>query len=264
MSILQKPPLSFLAHDCSEAGALTDVQSFIEQINRCRSAEAIGLLLEQIRSDMGFQYHALIHHVDHRQGDEGMIRLENYPTAWVEVFLERELFRWDPIHVASRMTTTAFAWGDVSKMMTLERRQAEVLEAAALQGLGNGMTVPIHIPGRPSGSCSFGVRTGIDLPRSRLAMVHVVGSFAFAAVEKLRRTSPLADQRIRLTSRQIECTVLAGRGKSDAEIATALGIKESTATEHLEAARARYGVTRRMQLVLKVVEDGTIQLSDLL
>ena len=259
------PPLSFgdISGSSRDSGLLADIQAFTDAVSRCRTTGQLSLRLEQMRSDMGFHHHALISHVDHRESGANELRIENYPSSWVDVFLERELYRWDPIHVASRTTSLAFEWSNVPQMMRFSAGHAEVLEAANRQGLGQGLTVPFHLPGSPSGSCSFAMRTGFEMPSNRLGMAHLIGSFAYEAARKLARSSHKPEAP-KLTSRQLECTVLAGQGKTDAEIAEVLGIKTATVIEYLEAARARYGVGKRMQLVMRAIADGSIRISDVL
>ena len=53
-------------------------------------------------------------------------------------------------------------------------------------------------------------------------------------------------------------------GKTDWEIGRILGIAEATAHEHIEAARRRYGVGKRTQLVIRALFDGQITFSDIL
>lgn len=252
----------------SVADAFHVVQAFIDRARATRTTRELALLMEQITRDMGFDYYALIHHVDHRMDARGVsIRLENYPRAWVDIFLERELFSWDPIHLASYSTNVAFAWSDVPDMIQLSKRHKAVLKAAALEGLGDGFTVPANLPGEANGSCSFAVRVGRDLPRERLVMVQTIGSFAFQAARDLALEafpSAAPHGRVALSPRQLDCVLLAGRGKSDWEIGQILGLKQTTVTEYLDAARDRYGVARRVQVILRAVHDGHIALSDLL
>lgn len=247
--------------------SLNEAQAFIDALRNSATSADLALLLEQIGGDMGFRHYALVHHVDHRTAGPTMVRLENYPPDWVNVFLEKELYSWDPVLLASQTTNAAFAWSDMGGMISMTNRQRDVMKAAAIEGLGNGFTVPAHMPGQISGSCTFAVRTGRDLPRQHLGMVQLVGSFAFQAA----RTLALAEDpgaapagRVALTPRQLDCIALVGCGKSDWEIARILGLKEDTVTEYLDAARARYGVARRIQLVMRAVHDGHLVLSDLI
>lgn len=246
--------------------SLSEAQAFVDAISRAGSSHDLDLLLEQISREMGFAYHALVHHVDHRIADPNMVRLENYPENWVGTFLEKELYSWDPVVLASQATNAAFAWSDVPRLIQMTNRQRDVLKAAAGEGLGDGFTVPAHMPGQVSGSCTFVVRTGVALPQHHLGMVQLVGSFAFQSGRALALAEHGAapTPRVTLTPRQLDCVVLAGRGKSDWEIARILGLKEDTVTEYLDAARARYGVARRIQLVMRAVHDGYIALSDVI
>jgi LuxR family transcriptional regulator, quorum-sensing system regulator CciR len=144
-------------------------------------------------------------------------------------------------------------------------RQRGILESARDEGIGEGFTVPINIPGEINGSCSFATRFGKTLPHNYLIFAQLLGSFAFQAARRLRqKVSPNTDSQMpRLTPRQRECVVLVGNGKTDWEIATILGLREDTVTKYLNAARERYGVARRMQLVVAAIYDGQISLGEL-
>lgn len=243
-----------------------DVQAFVDQSAKAETLQDVKSLLDQISLDMGFNHFALIHHVDHRVARGASVRIENYPRGWVSTFLEQELYSWDPIHLASHRTNVAFAWSDVPKMIRLSARHRSVLEAAMREGLGDGYTVPAHLPGEANGSCSFAVRAGRDLPRDRQGMVQLIGSFAFQSARRIALEAfPGASGLPKpvLSPRQLDCVLLAGRGKSDWEISQILGLKEDTVSEYIDAARERYGVARRVQLVLRAVHDGQLALTDL-
>ena len=249
-------------------GVFQLVQQFVEATKKVDTLRQLEISIEQIATELGFNYYALIHHVDHRATSRAAsVRLENYPKAWVEKFLEQKLYSWDPIHMASYATNLAFAWSDVPDMIRLSSKHKQVLSAAAQEGLGDGITVPANLPGEANGSCSFAVRTGKELPRQHMGAVQLIGSFAFQAARDLSleaSQSLNSDERVKLSPRQLDCVLLAGRGKSDWEIATILGIKEDTVTQHLDTARERYGVSRRVQLILRAIHSGQIALTDLL
>ena len=67
-----------------------------------------------------------------------------------------------------------------------------------------------------------------------------------------------------LTNREFEILRLLGSGRGQTAIAKQLGISEATAHEHIEAARKRYGVGKRTQLVIRALFDGQITFSDVL
>jgi LuxR family quorum-sensing system transcriptional regulator CciR len=246
---------------------LGDVQRFIDLSGQAASFVELENLLADVTKEMGFDYFALIHHVDHRAKARGTaVRLENYPPGWVNTFLEKELYSWDPIHLASHRTNVGFAWSDVPSMIKMTKKHHQVIEAAGREGLGNGYTVPAHVPGEANGSCTFATRRGRDLPRDTLPMAHMIGSFAFQAARNLAlRAFPngVDDGHPMLSPRQLDCVLLVGQGKSDWEIAQILGLKEDTVTEYVDAARERYQVARRVQLVVRAIHSGQLAITDL-
>lgn len=247
---------------------LTDVQDFIERSSRAADFDELKLLLEAITHEMGFDHFALVQHVDIRRHDNRKtVWLENYPSSWAEAFVEQELYASDPIHMASQRTTVGFAWSDVPNMIRITPHHRRVLEAAAREGLSDGFTIPAHVPGESNGSCSFAVRCGRDLPRQNLAMAQLVGSFAFEAGRRQAMkhiAKELRAARPKLTTRQLECIVLAAKGKTDWEIGQILGLKQDTVTSHIEEARKRYDVKRRIQLFFRTVSDGHLALDDVI
>src|SRR4051794_14438136 len=67
-----------------------------------------------------------------------------------------------------------------------------------------------------------------------------------------------------LTTRQLECVRLVGRGKTDWEISQMLGITEGTVTSHINEARRRNAVTRRAELPVQALFRGDLEFSDLI
>ena len=65
-------------------------------------------------------------------------------------------------------------------------------------------------------------------------------------------TVPVLDWRSLLTQRETEIAVMAAKGASNLDIATACGISERTVKAHLSAAFDKLGVSDRLQLALKV------------
>jgi LuxR family quorum-sensing system transcriptional regulator CciR len=57
----------------------------------------------------------------------------------------------------------------------------------------------------------------------------------------------------RLTPRQLQCLVLVAKGRSDRQIGKTLRISEQTVHKHVEAAKKRYRVRTRIQLVVRAL-----------
>jgi LuxR family quorum-sensing system transcriptional regulator CciR len=247
---------------------LGDVNQFITASRAARSADDLRALMEPITSDMGFDCYALFQHVKHfswRQ--KKLLAISNYPMSWLEYFFENKLSADDPIHLASYRTGVGFAFAQIPALIEITDRQMRIMEESKRAGLTDGFCVPAHIPGETNGTCTFAMRNGAELPTENLSMAQLVGSFAYEAArqllmrgEKLVR-APAPDA---LTTRQLECIILVGKGKTDWEIARVLGIKEDTVTEHLHEARRRCGVSRRAELPVHALYRGDLSFGDMI
>lgn len=241
------------------------VDAFVREVSKASVEAELAELLAEISREMGFSYFALTHHVDIRRAPRPVIRISNYPSDWIDYFDAQKLGPSDPVHRASHLTSVGFPWSRMPSLIALTPRDHEVLELAALRGIGDGFTIPAHVPGESHGSCSFATVTGDTLSEERLPVAQLVGAFAFEAARRIWRMrdgilSPLPI----LTDRQRDCVVWAARGKSDWEIARILGLSHETVIQYLKRARERYGVSKRTLLAIHALFDGTISFTDIL
>ncbi len=226
-----------------------------------------------ISNDMGFDYFALVHHVDLRSfgtldgplltGE--FLALSNYPEGWIEQYINDEVVNFDPRLLASQRTNVGFGWDQLHEIIDLTPIHHTIIERARHAGIEDGFTVPANVPGELNGSCNFAVGHERAAPRSNFAMAQLVGSFAFQAARSLViHTRGLSSASpVKLTERQLECIVLVARGKTDWEIGKILGISDETVKQHIADARMRYDVTKRMQVVLRALYDGLVPLSEM-
>lgn len=235
------------------------VSQFIQHTRAVQTEAELFRLMEEITHEIGFRHFALINHVDFRHPPEKIIRLDNYPSEWTETFITNGLYKNDPVLLASLRSAVGFVWAEVPTMINMTDGQRVILERAAKYGLGEGFTVPAHIPGEISGSCSFATKSGVLVPSKNLLLAQVIGSFAFQAARRLNGKDTFRQQQpLRLTPRQRDCLLWAIRGKTDWEIGHILGLKEETVSEYLDTARERYGVTKRLPLAIHAIFDGQI------
>ncbi len=246
-----------------------DVQIFVREANRVSDMVSLRGLLEDTVKSLGFDYFALLHHVDLSRRTHDFVRLVHYPQSWKEKTVKQEYYSDDPILAVSQKSVTPFLWTDVPRLMPLSQRQEEILNSAQLAGMGNGVTVPINIPGDFSGSCSFSMRFGRDIPLPSLPTAQYLGCFAFQAARRLVQKQASAKPVVelahqRLSPRQLDCVILAGRGKSDRDVGQLLGISGQTVHQHIEEAKRRYNVATRQQLIVRALFDAQITFSDLM
>jgi LuxR family quorum-sensing system transcriptional regulator CciR len=240
------------------------ISAFVEDAKTVGTQADLRLALADISRELGFAHFALVHHVDLRGASGAAIRIHNYPDEWEEYHDRQHLGRSDPVHRACQTAAIGFRWSDMPRMIQLTPRDLRVLDAAAGQGIGDGFTVPAHVPGELSGSCSFATARGIPMQRDKLTLAQLVGAFAFEAARRLTRAhQQRGTAMVHVSDRERECLVWVARGKSDWEIARILGISPDTVHQYVKHARVAHDVVSRSQLVAKALFFGTINFMDL-
>src|SRR5690606_17484740 len=138
---------------------------------------------------------------------------------------------------ASHVTSVGFSWFRIPQMIPLTAVDRQILEKGEDQGIGDGFTVPAHVPGESNGSCSFANPKGVPTPEEQLPLAQLVGAFSFEAARRLWRVRTTGAPRVaRVTDRQRECILWMARGKSDWEISRILGVQHETVVRHLKQA----------------------------
>ena len=255
-------------------GRLHDVQHFIDGMTKARTPKGLEQALSDVSAAMGFDVVTIFHHVDlsridpqyrHMQRGE-LVGITTAAVSWSEYYRDNNLIAVDPRVLACRRTVSPFRTDDVGGLINIGSAQREFFERQQHADIGESLTIPVHFPGEPSGSCTFSTNCKRRLPTNNLVMAHWVGSLAFQAGRTMllstraRRTTP---HRRRLTERQLQCTTLVGQGLCEFEIGTRLGISPETVKKHLKEARVSCGVSKSIQLVMHALREEQITLCDI-
>ncbi len=233
---------------------------FARGIAAVSSKEALQKALADTCQRAGIRYFALSHHVDFAAAPRAL-RLHNYPEGWEDWYDSKRHGLTDPIHRASHFTAQGFYWRDMQRIIPMNRSDHKLMGLGQQIGLGDGVTIPAHVPGEARGSCSFVTDRGTRLPDDALIWAQTVGMFAFEVARRLQRRSQ-AMPCPRISDRQRQCIALAGRGHTDRSIAGRLGIGLQSVMEHMREARARLGVGTRTQLVIGLIASGDLCIED--
>lgn len=247
------------------------IQDFVESSRQVTDREQLHELLKDVRAELGFDYYLLIHladtHAPHEATDEfdpaHSVVLTDFPKEWRETFLCTNVAAHDPVMRTSQDATVGFSWSAIDDMIDLTPRQRELLDQAPAYGIVDGFTIPAKAAGLGKGSCNFAIGVDRDLPRGNLLLAELVGIHSLHAAHQLIERAHAQCERPRLTPRQRDCIQLVGQGKTDWEIAQILGISPATVKDHVDDARRKYGVSKRIQIVLHAAFDGHIELSSL-
>jgi LuxR family quorum-sensing system transcriptional regulator CciR len=245
---------------------LGEIQRYVRNVRDAPDLGAITHILSDATRAFEFDYFALVQRLGQRVA-QGPVRLSDYPAEWLERLGRTSYHVHDPVLVACEKSAAPFSWDALPAMFTLSRHQQHYMAAARAAGLGGGYTVPIHVPGGASGLCSF-VTTGTRaLPAGSLPAAQYLACFAFEAARRLADCSegaPGLPAIVRLTQRQLDCVVLAARGKSNWVAGRLLGLSPDTVHKYLESAKQRYGVSSRTELVVRALYDGQLSFADVL
>lgn len=241
---------------------LQHVQAFVEASRSVTTLDELRTLTSDAVVELGFDHFALLHHVDFTRPPPG-----TFPLGWLAVQRERRYLSDDPVIAACQYASAGFIWDDLPNILRLNDRQRAVMSAARREGLGGGFTVPNHVPGEPLGCVSFVVKSGRDLPTASIPAAQSIGNFAFEAGRRIARSIAgmgLTPRLPPLSARQLDCVVLIARGKSDSVAGQLLGISARTVNQYVEAAKRRYEVATRQQLIVRALYESQITFSDVL
>lgn len=236
------------------------VHHFRQGLTASVAAADVAALLIATATELGFDYVAMAEHGDLTNPSRPLLLVSNYPALWQRQFAEQRLDRLDPIQLACWMRTAGFRWNAVAGNGALSPQQLAVLRSSRRHGLHDGYTVPLHLPGARAASCSFAVRRGSSFPVDALLAAETIAREAY---DRLQLVSRAGTARSPLSSRQVQCVALLAAGLTDRGIARTLALSEETVTKYLNAARRRYGLARRAQLVAVALRDGVIGFDDI-
>lgn len=244
---------------------LAVVQDFVTAAAKIPCMKDLRTLIECAVRELGFDYFAIVHHVCFGRPAGEHVRLTNYPLEWVGYVREMPKLT-DPVVRAAERTSSGFKWDQLGSLLDMTPAEQDYMNQAARYGIVQGYTVPNHVPGETFGSCNFATGEDRPFPDASVSAAQALGSFAFEAARKLVKQRPgeIYLRPAPLSDRQRECLLFVARGKSDSVIADLLAIRPKTVNEHIEAAKRRYSVATRSQLLVRALFRSEICFSEVI
>jgi LuxR family quorum-sensing system transcriptional regulator CciR len=247
------------------AGDLIQVQDYVSALRHASSLDELANRLEAILSELRIDHYLFASHVDFGRPTPGAVALGNYPAERVALGREWGDWRHDPILSACEKTSAGFIWKDIGKLIPLTPEQQAFVLSGHKYGLGDGFSVPNHVPGELLGSCHFAVAPGIKITDRNIPMLQTIATFGYEAARQLSRDLDRPEVlNAPLTDRQRDCVILAAMGKSDATIAQLLGLRPKTVNEYMEGAKRRFCVATRQQLIVRALYASQITFAEVL
>jgi DNA-binding CsgD family transcriptional regulator len=246
-----------------DLGRLGDIAAFEAVCRQATTLDQLKSLVDAIVRQFGFRWFTLVHNVDLKQTTRKALLITTYPARWIEEIMAARLYHEDPVHAACVKTVSGLTWDQIGDYIAPNARQLSILERGLAHGLASGFTMPIRMRDEPDAMFTVARHGNEMISSPDLLSARLVGTVAFDQARALLGPDELANIPIALSPRQIDCLDLVARGKSDWEIGQILGLSRDTVHEYVEAARRRYGVRRRTQLVLRAVRDGHLNIETL-
>lgn len=237
------------------------VEDFSQECTRCRTPYELSTLTGAVGRELGFNRFALVHGMWFRCPERRLIRLDNF-GEWADIFIDRKYYLDDPALLACQRENTAFAWTQLSDLVPYGPRQIEILSEAARHGLCNGFTLPVGVPGEPTGCCSFSIDKAKLPSRWHQRAAVLIGAEAFREARRLHGFPARARSLPHLSKRKLECLRLIAIGKTDPLIADILHLSTATIRTYVAMLRRDFDVVSRQQLAVEALRFGLISYDD--
>ena len=182
----------------------------------------------------------------------------DWPKEWIDIYESNRFAAHDFLPMEARRRVGAFWYSDVATRLKLTEIQKRVYAAGVAFGWKDVLAVPIHGPGSLQGLVTLATRQELSLSAADRAAVEMMARTVWEQCRTSEGFGMFAPDRAQLSPREIECLQWAAAGKSDADIATLVGIKPATAHFHVEQAKKRLGVKTRVEAVAVGVLNGAI------
>lgn len=226
------------------------------------SIDELREILAKATHDLGFDRFALSLEIGCGSEFGTSVLIHDYPASWADLYIGFNLAETDPIRRAAERSLLGFKWKQVRHLIPVTDFERRTLEASRKHGIVDGYTVPRHIPGEITGSCSFVIGPSRTLPEPLLPAAELLGAIALASARNVSGWEERSEPP-KITDRQRDCVLWAARGKTDWEISRILGISRATVVQHLREARDRYDADKRASLILCALFDGLISFADI-
>ncbi|WP_284310881.1 helix-turn-helix transcriptional regulator [Labrys miyagiensis] len=239
-------------------GTIIDILSAIHCIDHAPSSAAIVKELQAYTAHYGFTACLIARLPASHSGHwQDLILCNGWPIDWYAHYLRKKFYRHDPCIERCRTTSEPFFWRDLDQH-SLSRPALNVMKAASIFGLCDGICIPFHAALSEPGTVSFAGKR-LDLPPHALLVLHALSHHAFYSALRLagqtRRAEPPA-----LSEREREILQWTAAGKTAWEASQILGISAHTINTHRRNIRQKYHTSNNAQTVIEAIRRHQIHL----
>ena len=191
--------------------------------------------------------------------DQGelLLETEGFPPNLLKRYIRDKLFLIDPIPIHAQKTTVPFKWSEIGQLTNLKPEQKKLMKAFFRAGVGDGYAFQVFGPGGRNGVFGFGwSKTGQSFKQTILNEIRwVCQAVHLRYCELLEQKFPEA---VGLSNREREVLEWVARGKSNADIATIMGVSAHTVDAYLRRVFLKLGTTDRVTAAIRGAGTGII------
>ena len=231
-----------------------DVFQFANAIRECTTLEECTVLFRGTIAHYGFVSFAS-GEVDSVERSRSMFYMVDWPKRMFDFYVNSGYVSQDPLLDEIKRLSVPFTWSALLRDKFLSRAGREMLGRMAEEGWTEGLAVPFRRSETRFGLVSIVGSRG-PLPSDEKDALSIM---ALCLHEQARHIGPSLGVVLALSAlslRELDALRLVARGHSDKQIATMLGIAQSTAQEHVEAAKSKLKVRNRAEAAAVAVSLG--------
>ncbi len=234
---------------------IADAARFVRRLEAVAHSDELWAQLKEIVARDGFTNLAVFRVGMNSEPAFSVIHDET-PAAILRVVHEDHAGIDHPLVALAMKQLEPFSIADAARAPSTTVRQRQAL--APLLGTRDaieGWTIPVACSQDVRGVVVFAGQTP-DMSSLVCSTLHLLAHLAFRKGEEMEETPLAAGPG--LTAREIECLRWVARGKTDGEIAVILSIRPRTARFHIENAKRKLGVAKRIHAVAEALRIRAI------
>ncbi|HTM81553.1 helix-turn-helix transcriptional regulator [Asticcacaulis sp.] len=186
--------------------------------------------------------------------------VNTYPLVWQEEYVEKKLYRLDPVAQCAIGTFGAFQWRDLNRLIGLQANQHAFLRRADRAGLHHGIGLPFSGPGSQIGGIALATS---ETKLKRPVNLGLLMAFANQFYREYKRIAGIVaidrPLRVSLSERERQVLTRIGHGRTNHEIGLFLNMKPRTVEFHVRNIFDKLEVTSRAEAVYVALAYGLIQ-----
>lgn len=230
---------------------------YIEKIKKSATITDTIKLVRSISQEYGYSYFCL----SEIPSPDAVFRphhYDNWPAGWTSFYLEKELFKVDPVLRALRSAMLPLDWSDAFRSDDSNDGAQMMRLASSDWVMRLGYAVPIYSLSGTQAALSFCADQDDVDPEGKPAL-HLISMYAHAKLEELsRRAITSVRSNSTLSRRERECLQYAAAGKTNEQTSIILNITERTVRAHIESATVKLGARNRTQAVANALRLSLI------